>query len=129
MLTVLRLFVRDEAGAGKHRQRRIARESRIRRGQPAQIEGRAARALDELHVRAAAAQSGRRRRWGLPLRRTIVHDAFMFSSEATTRGVRVAVRSEYAPDRSRPSRKEWFFIYTVTIVNEGAEPVQLVTRH
>jgi ApaG protein len=53
----------------------------------------------------------------------------MFSSEATTRGVRVAVRSEYAPDRSRPSRKEWFFIYTVTISNEGAEPVQLVTRH
>ena len=53
----------------------------------------------------------------------------MFSSEAITRGVRVHVQSEYAPDRSRPGRKEWFFLYTVKISNEGAEPVQLVTRH
>jgi ApaG protein len=53
----------------------------------------------------------------------------MYSSEATTRGVRVHVQSEYAPDRSRPGRKEWFFIYTVKISNEGDEPVQLVTRH
>ena len=53
----------------------------------------------------------------------------MFSSEAITRGVRVHVRSEYAPDRSRPAQNEWFFLYTVTISNEGPEPVQLVTRH
>lgn len=53
----------------------------------------------------------------------------MFSSEATTRGVRVHVRSEYAPDRSRPAQNEWFFLYTVTISNEGPEPVQLLTRH
>ena len=53
----------------------------------------------------------------------------MFSSEAVTRGVRVHVDSEYAPDRSQPSRKEWFFIYTVKIFNEGTEPVQLMTRH
>ena len=36
-----------------------------------------------------------------------------------TRGVRVHVQSEYAPDRSRPGRKEWFFIYTVKISNEA----------
>jgi ApaG protein len=53
----------------------------------------------------------------------------MFSSEAITRGVRVHVNSEYAPDRSKPARNEWFFVYTVKISNEGSEPVQLMTRH
>ena len=53
----------------------------------------------------------------------------MFSSEAVTRGVRVHVQSEYAPSRSKPAQNEWFFVYTVKISNEGAEPVQLVTRH
>ena len=53
----------------------------------------------------------------------------MFSSEAVTRGVRVHVQSEYAPDKSRPAQSEWFFLYTVTISNEGDEPVRLVTRH
>ena len=53
----------------------------------------------------------------------------MFSSEAITRGVRVHVQSEYAPDKSRPQQNEWFFLYTVRITNEGSEPVQLVTRH
>ncbi len=53
----------------------------------------------------------------------------MFTSEATTRGVRVAVVSEYAPDRSRPVQQQWFFLYTITIANEGQETVQLVSRH
>ena len=53
----------------------------------------------------------------------------MFTSEATTRGVRVKVESEYAPDRSEPSKNQWFFVYSVTIVNEGTETVQLLTRH
>ena len=53
----------------------------------------------------------------------------MFTSEATTRGVRVHVRSEYAAERSQPSRNQWFFLYTVTITNEGPEVVQLLTRH
>jgi ApaG protein len=53
----------------------------------------------------------------------------MFSSEAVTRGIRVRVRSEYSAERSRPAKNEWFFLYTVTISNEGTEPVQLVTRH
>ena len=53
----------------------------------------------------------------------------MFSSEAVTRGVRVLVQSEYAENQSRPSQNQWFFLYTVTISNEGAEPVQLLTRH
>ena len=53
----------------------------------------------------------------------------MFVSEAVTRGVRVRVESEYAPDRSKPSKNQWFFLYTVTISNEGSEVVQLMTRH
>ena len=53
----------------------------------------------------------------------------MFTSEAITRGVRVSVVSEYAPARSRPQANEWFFLYTITIRNEGEEPVQLMSRH
>ena len=53
----------------------------------------------------------------------------LFSSEAVTRGVRVFVQAEYAPEQSRPTQNEWFFLYTVKISNEGPEPVQLVTRH
>ena len=53
----------------------------------------------------------------------------MFTSEAVTRGVRVRVRSEYAPERSQPSKSQWFFLYTITVSNESNETVQLLTRH
>jgi ApaG protein len=53
----------------------------------------------------------------------------MFTSEATTRDIRVSVLSEYAPDRSRPDQKQWFFLYTITITNDGHDVVQLVSRH
>lgn len=53
----------------------------------------------------------------------------MFTSEALTRGVRIHVESEYAPERSQPSQNQWFFLYTITITNEGPETVQLLTRH
>lgn len=53
----------------------------------------------------------------------------MFTSEATTRGIRVGVVSEYAPGRSRPQDQQWFFLYTITITNESAETVQLLSRH
>ncbi len=53
----------------------------------------------------------------------------MFTSEATTRGVRVSVLAEYAPDRSRPEQGQWFFLYTITIANNGPDTVQLVSRH
>ena len=53
----------------------------------------------------------------------------MFSSEAVTRGVRVQVLSEYAADRSDPANNQWFFLYTIQITNEGAETVQLISRH
>lgn len=53
----------------------------------------------------------------------------MFTSEAVTRGVRVRVESQYAPERSDPGNSKWFFLYTIRISNEGSETVQLVTRH
>ena len=52
-----------------------------------------------------------------------------FTSEAVTEGVRVQVSCKYSPDHSQPQANRWFFLYTVTIANEGAEPVQLVSRH
>ena len=53
----------------------------------------------------------------------------MFTSESVTRGVRVRVRSQYAPEHSQPQTSQWFFFYTVIISNEGTETVQLINRH
>jgi ApaG protein len=53
----------------------------------------------------------------------------MFTSEATTRGVRVRVVSEFSRGRSKPENQQWFFLYTITITNEGPETVQLLSRH
>lgn len=53
----------------------------------------------------------------------------MYTSAAVTRDIRVSVISEYAPDQSRPQDQQWFFLYTITIANEGKETVQLMSRH
>jgi ApaG protein len=53
----------------------------------------------------------------------------MLTSEAVTRNVRVRVRAKYDPERSNIAAGQWFFQYTVDILNEGEEPVQLVSRH
>jgi ApaG protein len=52
-----------------------------------------------------------------------------FTSEAVTRSIRVSVASLFDPGRSRPAAGEWFFVYTITIRNEGSETVQLKSRH
>jgi ApaG protein len=83
-------------------------------------------AADDLRASATVAKAGRGL---LPGTAGIVHHEAMFNSEAVTRGVRVTVTSEYAPEKSQPSKNEWFFLYTITIANEGAETVQLLTRH
>ena len=51
----------------------------------------------------------------------------MQGSQALTRGVRVEVAAQYSPEHSRPGNR-WFFLYTITITNEGEETVQLVSR-
>lgn len=53
----------------------------------------------------------------------------MFTSEAVTRKIRVSVAAEYSSERSRPQDRQWFFLYTITITNEGPETVQLISRH
>jgi len=107
----------------------IARVAGIDGRDAAQQEARPAVVGDDLSVGAGRAQAGTVEVVGLPGLAWIVHHAEMFTSEATTRGVRVQVRSEYAAERSQPSRNQWFFLYTVTITNEGTESVQLLTRH
>ena len=51
------------------------------------------------------------------------------SSEAVTNNVRVEVTSRYAPEQSLPFLSHWSFHYTVRITNEGADTVQLLSRH
>jgi ApaG protein len=53
----------------------------------------------------------------------------MGSSLATTRGVQVTVTSQHVPERSNPEQGMWFFAYHITIENQGAQTVQLLTRH
>jgi ApaG protein len=53
----------------------------------------------------------------------------MFFSEATTRNIRVRVESQYDPGRSSPHNSQWFFLYTVSITNEGRDTLRLVSRH
>ena len=53
----------------------------------------------------------------------------MGNPEATTRGVHVRVEPQFDPERSDPTQDHWFFLYTVTITNQGEETVQLLRRH
>jgi ApaG protein len=48
---------------------------------------------------------------------------------AVTRKVRVSVQQRFAPERSNPARRQWFFLYTIEIKNEGEKSVQLLHRH
>ena len=51
------------------------------------------------------------------------------SSEAVTNDIRVQVEARYSREHSRSDRFQWFFLYTVTVSNEGNETVQLISRH
>ena len=50
-------------------------------------------------------------------------------SSALTNGILVTVESEYIPERSSLSSRQFAFAYTVRIANQGAAPAQLRTRH
>ena len=49
--------------------------------------------------------------------------------EAVTRGIRVRVTPRYVDEQSSPEEDYFFWTYTVDIANEGAEAVQLRSRH
>jgi ApaG protein len=49
--------------------------------------------------------------------------------ERVTRGIRVAVEPAYLDDQSDPEEGQYLWSYTVTIENNGPEPVQLLSRY
>lgn len=52
-----------------------------------------------------------------------------FSKASLDRGIHVSVQASWSPDMSQPARRHWFFTYTVLIVNRGAQPARLLSRH
>ena len=57
------------------------------------------------------------------------HSLLKCSSDATTLGIRVQVRSVYIESRSQPSKGQYFFAYRIRITNNSDRPVQLLRRH
>jgi ApaG protein len=49
--------------------------------------------------------------------------------QAITHGVAVTVEPEYLADRSEPTKRQFFWAYTVEIENRSASTVQLKRRH
>jgi ApaG protein len=50
-------------------------------------------------------------------------------STALTNGIMVTVRSQYIPERSSLSGRQYAFAYTVTISNQGEITARLESRH
>jgi ApaG protein len=48
--------------------------------------------------------------------------------QATTRGIEVTVEPAFSEERSALEAGAYFWIYTIEIVNNGPEPVQLINR-
>lgn len=48
---------------------------------------------------------------------------------ATTRGIRVQVEPVYLDEQSSPAENQFIWAYTIQIENQGAETVQLRSRH
>ncbi|KAL6011489.1 hypothetical protein ACLOJK_001937 [Asimina triloba] len=57
------------------------------------------------------------------------HSLLRCSSDATTLGIRVQVRSVFIDGRSQPSKGQYFFAYRIRITNNSDRPVQLLRRH
>lgn len=50
-------------------------------------------------------------------------------SSCSTEGITVTVNSAYSPERSQPHANRFFFLYQVTILNEGETGARLLSRH
>ncbi|XP_047044261.1 uncharacterized protein LOC124648568 [Lolium rigidum] len=57
------------------------------------------------------------------------HSLLKCSSDATTLGIRVQVRSVYIENRSQPLKGKFFFAYRIRITNNSQRAVQLLRRH
>ena len=53
----------------------------------------------------------------------------LFPTAETTRGITVRVSVSYLAEQSLPQRGRWFWSYHIRIENDGAQAVQLLTRH
>jgi ApaG protein len=53
----------------------------------------------------------------------------LFPHSETTEGVTVRVAVSYLAEQSEPQRGRWFWAYHIRIESDGAETVQLLTRH
>src|ERR671930_1420679 len=61
--------------------------------------------------------------------RGLTMDAPKAAYRAVTRQIEVTATPRFLPDRSSPENGYFFWAYTITITNRGAETVQLKTRH
>lgn len=52
-----------------------------------------------------------------------------YTSDTTTRGIRIQVESTYLSGQSSPRDGHYLFAYHIRIVNIGSETAQLVSRH
>ena len=43
--------------------------------------------------------------------------------------VKIDIQTEYMPSQSSPREQRYAFAYTITITNQGEQPVQLLSRH
>lgn len=50
-------------------------------------------------------------------------------SNTVTQGIRIVAQPRYVAEQSDPTAGRYFFAYHITIRNEGAETVQLLSRH
>ncbi|RTL52533.1 MAG: Co2+/Mg2+ efflux protein ApaG [Bradyrhizobiaceae bacterium] len=48
---------------------------------------------------------------------------------AVTHQIEVTVEPQFLPERSAPEKQQYFWAYTINIVNNSGETVQLKTRH
>ena len=51
-----------------------------------------------------------------------------YTSDTSTRGIRIQVKSTYLSDRSSPRDSQYLFAYNVRISNVGTDTAQLVSR-
>ncbi|KAJ4778710.1 Protein ApaG [Rhynchospora pubera] len=63
------------------------------------------------------------------LKEVAPHALLKCSSDATTLGIRVQVRSVYVESRSRPLEGQFFYAYRIRISNNSTRTVQLLRRH
>lgn len=50
-------------------------------------------------------------------------------AEAKKYDIRIEVATDYLPDQSDPAAERFVFSYTITIINAGNIPAQLISRH